>query len=65
MITEGRKGLRPQVIGKTVYVALTDRRPKVRYAVVPGRFKNWTVPRLLPKRVLDRLIGKQVGLLGS
>lgn len=65
IIREGRKGFQPQVVGKAVYVALTARRPKVRYAVVPGKFKNWTMPRLLPKRVLDRLIGKQVGLLGS
>ena len=65
MVAEGRKGLKPQVIGETVLVALTSRKPKVRYAVVPGRFKNWTMPRLLPKRVLDRLMGKQVGLLPS
>ena len=46
-----------------MYTALTTRKPKVRYAVVPQRFKNWTVPMALPKRVLDRLIGKQSGLL--
>ena len=63
MVREGRKGLPPQVIGRTVYEALTARKPKVRYAVVPERFKNWTMPRLLPKRVLDRLMAKQIGLL--
>lgn len=62
MLTEGRKGLPPQSIGKAVYTALTARRPKARYAVVPGKFKNWTVPMLLPKRLLDRLIVKQIGL---
>ncbi len=65
MIAEGRKGLPAQSIGNTVYTALTASKPKVRYAVVPQRFKNWTLPMLLPKRLLDRLIGKQAGLLAS
>ena len=63
MIEEGRKGLSPESIGKVVLTALTARKPKARYAVVPQRFKNWTLPNLLPRRVLDRLIGKQAGLL--
>jgi hypothetical protein len=32
--------------------------------MVPQRFKNWTVPMSLTKRLLDRLIGKRVGLIG-
>jgi hypothetical protein len=32
------------------------------YAVIPKRFKNWTLPLLLPKRMLDTLIGRQLGL---
>lgn len=62
-ITEGRKGFPPQRIGEAVYTALTARKPQVRYAVVQGKFKNWTIPMRLPKRLLDRLIGKQLGLL--
>jgi short-subunit dehydrogenase len=63
LIQEGRKGLSAVSIGDTVHTALTARNPKMRYAVVPQRFKNWTLPRLLPDRWLDRLIGKQSGLL--
>jgi NAD(P)-dependent dehydrogenase (short-subunit alcohol dehydrogenase family) len=63
MIEEGRRGLAPEVLGEVVFDALTARRPKVRYAVVPQKLKNWTLPRLLPKRLIDRLIAKQVGLL--
>ncbi len=62
-LAESRKGLDPEQIGQVVYTALTTRKPKLRYAVVPQRFKNWTLPRLLPKRMLDRMIGKQSGLL--
>lgn len=59
---EGRKGLRPERLGEAVLLALTARRPHTRYAVVPQRFKNWTLPQLLAKRLLDTLIGRQIGL---
>jgi NAD(P)-dependent dehydrogenase (short-subunit alcohol dehydrogenase family) len=61
-IAEGRKGFPPEKIGRAVHVALTTARPKVRYAVVPQRLVNWTLPMLLPKRVVDKIIGKQLGL---
>ena len=56
-----KKGLPADRIGEVVYTALTTARPRVRYAVVPDKFRNWTLPRLLPVRTLDRLIGKQMG----
>lgn len=61
-IAEGRKGLPAERIGETIYAALTVPKPKVRYAVVPNRFANWTLPMLLPKRVVDRLLAKRLGL---
>jgi len=62
MIEDGRKGLKPECLGETVHIALTARRPKTSYAVIPQRFKNWTLPLLLPKRMVDKLIGRQLGL---
>lgn len=64
-VAEGRRGLSPRAIGEAVHRALTVRHPKVRYTIVKQRFKNWTVPVLLPKRILDGLIGKQLGLVPS
>jgi hypothetical protein len=64
-IAEGRKGLPPEAIGRAVYIALTAARPKVRYAVVPQRLMNWILPMLLPKRMLDKIIGKQLSLAGG
>ena len=61
-IAEGRKGLPARAIGEVVHTALTVRRPRVVYTVVQQKFKNWTLPMLLPRRTLDRLIGKQLGL---
>src|SRR5271156_1388404 len=63
MINESKKGLPASRIGETVYKALTVRKPRGRDAVVPQRLKNWTLPRALPTRTLDRMIGKQSGLL--
>jgi hypothetical protein len=45
-----------------VYVALTAQRSKASYTLISQRFKNWTLPRLLPKRMVDKLIAKQLGL---
>jgi len=62
-IAEGRKGLPAEEVSKVILEALTTESPKVRYAVVPQRFKNWTLPNLLPRRVVDRIIGKRLGLV--
>jgi NAD(P)-dependent dehydrogenase (short-subunit alcohol dehydrogenase family) len=61
-IAEGRKGLPPERIGEAIHHALTAPKPRARYAVLRGRFINWTLPNFLPKRVVDRLIAAQVGL---
>ena len=62
-IAEGRKGMPPRRIGEAVLKALTVSAPGTAYPVVHQKFKNWTLPQLLPKRVLDRLVAKQFGLL--
>lgn len=63
IVSEARRnGLSPERLGKAVLIALTAAKPKARYAVVPQRFKNWTLPRLLPTRMLDAAIAKQMGL---
>ncbi len=61
-IAEGKKGFPPERIAATIHHALTASRPKTRYAVVPGKLKNWTIPRLLPARVVDRALASQFGL---
>jgi NAD(P)-dependent dehydrogenase (short-subunit alcohol dehydrogenase family) len=61
-IEGGRKGLPPERIGEAIYLALTTPKPKVRYAIVPDKFVNWTLPSLLPKRTLDGLMAKRFGL---
>ncbi len=63
MVENGRQGLAPEQVGKVIATALTAAKPKARYEAVKGRFANATLPSLLPSRTVDRLIGKQLGLL--
>jgi len=59
---EATKGLAPEVIGQAVWRALTSRWPKVRTAIVPQRVKNWTIPQLIPMRILDKLVAQFFGI---
>jgi NAD(P)-dependent dehydrogenase (short-subunit alcohol dehydrogenase family) len=63
IVAEGRKGFSPERLGAAVHVALSTAKPKARYAVIKQRFKNWTLPRLLPARMLDAVIAKQLGFV--
>src|ERR1700685_4360499 len=63
IVTEARtNGLSPERLGEAVHLALSTAKPKARYAVIPQRFKNWTLLRLLPVRMFDNFIAKQMGL---
>ena len=59
---ESTSGLAPEVIAEAVWQALTSRTPKVRTAIVPQRFKNWTIPQLIPMRILDKLVAQFFGI---
>ena len=61
-VEQGRKGLSPERLGEAVHLALSTPKPKARYAVVKDRLKNWTLPRLLPARLFDAVVAKQLGL---
>ena len=58
----GRQGLPVERLGEAIHLALTAAKPRARYAVLRNRFVNWTLPLLLPKRVLDRVIARALGL---
>jgi NAD(P)-dependent dehydrogenase (short-subunit alcohol dehydrogenase family) len=63
IVNEARtNGLPPKRLGEAVHMALSTAKPRARYAVIPNRFKNWTLPRLLPARMLDGVLAKQLGL---
>jgi NAD(P)-dependent dehydrogenase (short-subunit alcohol dehydrogenase family) len=61
-VRQGRAGVPPERIGETILRALTARSPRVRYAVVPQRLSNWIIPMALPRRLLDAMIARGLGL---
>ena len=63
MLEGGRTGLAPEVIAKTVETALTATKPKARYAPVPDKLTNFTLPMMLPKRMVDRFFWKRFGMI--
>lgn len=62
-LASGKKGLAPEKLGRLIHKALTTQKPKTRYAIVPNWLMDWVIPRLMPARKMDELIGKQTGLL--
>jgi NAD(P)-dependent dehydrogenase (short-subunit alcohol dehydrogenase family) len=61
MIEDGRNGYPPEKVGEVVLHALTTPKPRVRYAVVPGNPIRQFIQRLLPRRVIDRIIARNLG----
>jgi len=61
MLVNGRKGLKPEQVGELVHRALTAARPKTRYVITPDPLQNLLVGTL-PKRMVDRLIARRLGL---
>jgi NAD(P)-dependent dehydrogenase (short-subunit alcohol dehydrogenase family) len=63
ILQEEKKGLPVEDVAKLLLSILQSRHPKVRYAPIPRKFINWTIPNLLPKRWLDWIIAKKIGLI--
>ena len=61
MIHNGKNGLPPERVAEVVLRALTARNPRVRYAVVGRDFLRRLIQRILPKRVVDRIIARNLG----
>jgi NAD(P)-dependent dehydrogenase (short-subunit alcohol dehydrogenase family) len=64
MLTLGKEGFPPERIGEAVLHALVAPNPRVRYTVSPTPLQHW-LARNLPKRVVDRMVGRRLGLLPS
>lgn len=55
-------GLPPERIAEVIFDALTLPKPKVRYQVTPDPMRH-IVTAVLPKRTVDRIIAKRLGLM--
>ena len=62
VINRGRNGLAVEKVSEVVLKALTVDKPRVRYRITPHPFRSWLMS-LLPKRFIDNLIAKNLGLI--
>jgi NAD(P)-dependent dehydrogenase (short-subunit alcohol dehydrogenase family) len=63
-ILSGEKnGLPAENVANLLLKILQSKHPKTRYAPVPNKLINWTIPNLLPKRFVDWVIAKKIGLI--
>ncbi len=62
MLHLGEIGLPPEKIAETIADVLTSAHPKVRYQITPDPVRH-LITGLLPKRTVDKIIAKRLGLL--
>jgi NAD(P)-dependent dehydrogenase (short-subunit alcohol dehydrogenase family) len=55
---EAKTGFPPEKVGELIWRVLTTPRPRARYAIVPHRLFEWSIPRRLPTEFLDYCIAK-------
>jgi hypothetical protein len=58
----GEQGLEAEEVGALVLDILTSPKPKTRYAILKNKFAMWTLPNLLPKRMVDKFVARRFGL---
>ena len=64
MLQLGETGLPAETIAERVFEALTTASPKVRYQITPDPMRH-LITAILPKRTVDRIIAKRLGLVPS
>lgn len=55
-------GFSSEKVANDILKIFENTRPKVRYAIVPNYLTNWLLPRLIPHRIIDKIIGKALKL---
>lgn len=58
----GDAGLEAEEVGALVLDILTAAKPKTRYPILRNKFAMWTLPNLLPKRLVDKAVAKRFGM---
>lgn len=58
----GASGIEADEVGALVLKILTAEKPKTRYAILKNKFMMWTLPNLLPRRMVDKLVAKRFGI---
>ncbi len=57
-VSDGKKGMPLEECSRRIADILEKEKPKTRYPIVEAQWMNWTLPTLLPDRVLDNYFKK-------
>jgi short-subunit dehydrogenase len=60
LVQSGRKGMPLEVCSQKIADIFETSKPKVRYALVQKKFRSWTLPLLMPPRMMDRYFLKNL-----
>lgn len=63
MTASAEAGLSAEFLARKLVDIWESARPKTCYTLLRRKFSSWILPRLLPERLLDSLLGKALGLL--
>ena len=63
VLKDYRTGYTAEKMGELIANAFTANKPKARYAFVKNGFTKRVLPKLIPTRILDKIIGKQLGFI--
>lgn len=61
MLKISKEGYEQNEFGEMMADIIESKKPKARYPLVYGKFKNWILPRMIPTRKLAAVIGKTLG----
>jgi hypothetical protein len=62
-VNRGKTGIPVEKVSQAIYTALTASKPKTRYVIARKLFTGWLLPRYLPDRQFDRIVGKRLGII--
>ena len=60
MIEKAKDPLPASVIGNAIKSIIENPNPKTRYVYTKDKFKEFTIPGILPDRTLDKIMAKRL-----
>jgi NAD(P)-dependent dehydrogenase (short-subunit alcohol dehydrogenase family) len=62
LVRQGQTGIAVEKVSELIWKALSEERPKTRYALPRKFLTGWLIPRLLPDRMLDKIMANRMGI---
>ncbi len=62
-VDRGKTGIPVEKVSEVIYTALTASKPKTRYVIARKLLTGWLLPRYLPDRMFDQIVGKRLGII--